>query len=155
VPILESNIFITGNLEDLSCTQKDISEWVQALIDVEEGLDELITAKNINFSFVSEEEIQKLNLTFLKKDKPTNVLSFPSPATDLNQDLLGDIAICIDIIKKESIEQGKEAADHLIHIILHSVLHLVGYDHEDEASANKMELLEISTLKKIGIANPY
>ncbi len=155
MPILESNIFITGNLEDLSCTQKDISEWVQALIDVEEGLDELITAKNINFSFVSEEEIQKLNLTFLKKDKPTNVLSFPSPATDLNQDLLGDIAICIDIIKKESVEQGKEAADHLIHIILHSVLHLVGYDHEDEASANKMELLEISTLKKIGIANPY
>ena len=61
MPILESNIFITGNLEDLSCTQKDISEWVQALIDVEEGLDELITAKNINFSFVSEEEIQKLN----------------------------------------------------------------------------------------------
>lgn len=155
MPILESNIFITGNLEDLSCTQKDISEWVQALIDVEEGLDELITAKNINFSFVSEEEIQKLNLTFLKKDKPTNVLSFPSSATDLNQDLLGDIAICIDIIKKESVEQGKEAADHLIHIILHSVLHLVGYDHEDEASANKMELLEISTLKKIGIANPY
>lgn len=155
MPILESNIFITGNLEDLSCTQKDISEWVQALIDVEEGLDELITAKNINFSFVSEEEIQKLNLTFLEKDKPTNVLSFPSPATDLNQDLLGDIAICIDIIKKESVEQGKEAADHLIHIILHSVLHLVGYDHEDEASANKMELLEISTLKKIGIANPY
>ena len=155
MPILESNISITGNLEDLSCTQKDISEWVQALIDVEEGLDELITAKNINFSFVSEEEIQKLNLTFLKKDKPTNVLSFPSPATDLNQDLLGDIAICIDIIKKESVEQGKEAADHLIHIILHSVLHLVGYDHEDEASANKMELLEISTLKKIGIANPY
>ena len=155
MPILESNIFITGNLEDLSCTQKDISEWVQALIDVEEGLDELITAKNINFSFVSEEEIQKLNLTFLKKDKPTNVLSFPSPATDLNQDLLGDIAICIDAIKKESHEQGKETADHLIHIILHSVLHLVGYDHEDEASANKMELLEISTLKKIGIANPY
>ena len=155
MPILESNIFITGNLEDLSCTQKDISEWVQALIDVEEGLDELITAKNINFSFVSEEEIQKLNLTFLKKDKPTNVLSFPSPATDLNQDLLGDIAICIDVIKKESYEQGKEAADHLIHIILHSVLHLVGYDHEDEASANKMELLEISSLKKIGIANPY
>ena len=103
MPILESNIFITGNLEDLSCTQKDISEWVQALIDAEEGLDELITAKNINFSFVSEEEIQKLNLTFLKKDKPTNVLSFPSPATDLNQDLLGDIAICIDIIKKESL----------------------------------------------------
>ena len=155
MPILESNIFITGNLEDLSCTQKDISEWVQALIDAEEGLDELITAKNINFSFVSEEEIRKLNLTFLKKDKPTNVLSFPSPATDLNQDLLGDIAICIDIMKKESLEQGKEAADHLIHIILHSVLHLVGYDHEDEASANKMELLEISTLKKIGIANPY
>ena len=155
MPILESNIFITGNLEDLSCTQKDISEWVQALIDAEEGLDELITAKNINFSFVSEEEIRKLNLTFLKKDKPTNVLSFPSPATDLNQDLLGDIAICIDIIKKESLEQGKEAADHLIHIILHSVLHLVGYDHEDEASANKMELLEITTLKKIGIANPY
>ena len=155
MPILESNIFITGNLEDLSCTQKDISEWIQALIDVEEGLDELITAKNINFSFVSEEEIQKLNLTFLKKDKPTNVLSFPSPATDLNQDLLGDIAICIDVIKKESYAQGKETADHLIHIILHSVLHLVGYDHEDEASANKMELLEISTLKKIGIANPY
>ncbi len=96
-----------------------------------------------------EEEIQKLNLTFLKKDKPTNVLSFPSPATDLNQDLLGDIAICIDVIKKESYEQGKRDSQIISsHIILHSVLHLVGYDHEDEASANKMELLEISSLKK-------
>jgi probable rRNA maturation factor len=104
---------------------------------------------------VSRAEIQDLNRRFLNKDKPTNVLSFPSSVEDSSQNLLGDIAICPDIIKSESLEQGKPELDHLIHLIIHSVLHLVGYDHQDKKSEMDMEAIEIKVLKKLGIANPY
>ena len=96
-----------------------------------------------------------LNFRFADKDKPTNVLSFPSKGVDFGDESLGDIAICPEIIIKEAIDQGKEKQNHLTHIILHSLLHLVGYVHEDNNSASKMESLEVKVLKKLGIANPY
>ena len=99
-------------------------------------------------------EIKELNRRFLKQNKATNVLSFPSDPK-CYEDLLGEIAICPSVIKEESIVQGKKEHDHLIHLILHSVLHLLGYDHEDSKSAEVMEEIEINTLKKLGIANPY
>ena len=153
--ILESNIFITGNLEGLDFSRKNISLWIHSLVTVEESINELISGKELNLSFVSRAEIQDLNRRFLNKDKPTNVLSFPSSVEDSSQNLLGDIAICPDIIKSESLEQGKPELDHLIHLIIHSVLHLVGYDHQDKKSEMDMEAIEIKVLQKLGIANPY
>jgi probable rRNA maturation factor len=155
VTILESNIFITGNLEGLDFSRKNISLWIHSLVTVEESINELISGKELNLSFVSRAEIQDLNRRFLNKDKPTNVLSFPSSVEDSSKNLLGDIAICPDIIKSESLEQGKPELDHLIHLIIHSVLHLVGYDHQDKKSEMDMEAIEIKVLKKLGIANPY
>jgi ssRNA-specific RNase YbeY (16S rRNA maturation enzyme) len=82
VTILESNIFITGNLEGLDFSRKNISLWIHSLVTVEESINELISGKELNLSFVSRAEIQDLNRRFLNKDKPTNVLSLPSNTND-------------------------------------------------------------------------
>ena len=81
--------------------------------------------------------------------------SFPTQESNLDDELLGDIAICPEIIKSEAIDQNKENQSHLFHIILHSLLHLTGHDHSDDNSAEIMENIEVEALKKIGIANPY
>jgi probable rRNA maturation factor len=69
--------------------------------------------------------------------------------------LLGDVIISYETVKKESLAQRKEFHDHLSHLILHSILHLIGYDHQEEKMAIKMESLEIKILKKLGLPNPY
>jgi probable rRNA maturation factor len=111
-------------------------------------------------------ELQRLNRDFRYQDKPTNVLSFPAHEINLfnYQDLsldednalfLGDIAISYERILEESIEQQKFFKEHFTHILVHSILHLIGYDHIDEHDADKMEQLEINILSSIGFKNPY
>ena len=151
----ESEINISGSLEGLSCTEKDISELIKLLIKVEPKLEQKLISKSINLSFLSKSEIEKLNSKFLNKNKPTNVLSFPSSGFGFDDAFLGDIAICPEIIVNEAHEQGKDKQNHLSHIIMHSLLHLAGYDHQDRYSSELMESLEIIALKKLGIANPY
>ena len=129
-------------------------ESIKTLCELNANFDEVINCKSINISFVSQQEIKELNRRFLNQNKTTNVLSFPSDPK-FYEDLLGEIAICPFVIKEESIVQGKKEHDHLIHMIIHSVLHLLGYDHVDSKSAKVMEGIEINTLKKLGIANPY
>ena len=150
-----SNIFISGDLEGLSCTEDDISDLVQLLITTEPSLKGIFLNKSVNIRFLSKPEIKELNFRFLKKDRPTNVLSFPTQESALDDELLGDIAICPEIIKSEANDQNKEKQSHLFHIILHSLLHLTGHDHSDDSSAEIMENIEVEALKKIGIANPY
>ena len=152
---IESNISIIGDLEGLICTERTISELINLIIEVEPSLKKQILNRSVNIKFVSKSEIKELNSKFLNKDKPTNVLSFPSEGLDLDNQLLGDIAICPEIIRNEALTQEKENQNHLSHIILHSLLHLAGFDHEDGHSAIKMESLEVKVLRKIGIANPY
>ena len=145
---------LSGNHKELGYSESLILESIQTLCELNANFEEVISCKSINISFVSQQEIKELNRRFLKQNKATNVLSFPSDPK-CYEDLLGEIAICPSVIKEESIVQGKKEHDHLIHLILHSVLHLLGYDHEDSKSAEVMEEIEINTLKKLGIANPY
>ena len=145
---------ISSNHKDFGYSERLILESIQTLCELNANFDEVINCKSINISFVSQQEIKELNRRFLNQNKTTNVLSFPSDPK-FYEDLLGEIAICPFVIKEESIVQGKKEHDHLIHLILHSVLHLLGYDHEDSKSAEVMEEIEINTLKKLGIANPY
>ncbi len=109
-------------------------------------------------------EVQTLNRNFRGKDKPTNVLSFPQVQDDLleglaNSDdgeiLLGDIVLARETCAREAEEKAISIADHATHLIVHGTLHLVGYDHGDEASAGAMEALEVKALASLGIANPY
>ena len=153
--VAKSQIFISGNLEGLNCTEKIVSDLIKTLLQVKPDLKKIFKDRPVNLSFISKKTIKELNSEFLKKDKPTNVLSFPSTGLSFGDEILGDIAICPEIIKKEAAIQNKEEQDHLSHLIIHSLLHLAGYDHHEADSAKQMESLEVKALKKLGIANPY
>lgn len=110
-----------------------------------------IKAEEVSISLVSDAQMKKINFQFRDKNKPTNVLSFPA----FDEVFLGDIVIAFETLERESKEQNKTFSDHLTHLILHSILHLLGYDHEEEKDAKKMERLEMKILQQLGIANPY
>jgi probable rRNA maturation factor len=99
----------------------------------------------------SDRKLKALNTAFRGKDKPTNVLSFPAR----QRDYLGDIAIAYGVTEKEARAQKKPFADHALHLTVHGVLHLMGYDHETTRAARVMEPLEAEILGELGIADPY
>jgi probable rRNA maturation factor len=107
-------------------------------------------------------ESAELNQYYRHKQGPTNILSFPyvlpENIEDLNDDCvnyLGDLVICAPIVEKEAFEQNKALEHHWAHIVIHGVLHLMGYDHIDDAEADRMESKEIAILEKLHINNPY
>lgn len=97
-----------------------------------------------------------LNSQWRGIDSPTNVLSFPdgSPLPDGGR-LLGDVVLALDTCRREAREQGKSLADHTAHMVVHGVLHLLGFDHEEAEEAAVMESLEVRLLAAMGIADPY
>ena len=105
---------------------------------------------------VSPLEIQALNKEYRSKNQATNVLSFSSGIPlEIGESILGDVVICVDVVREEASLEGKAFSNHLSHMVIHGILHLLGYDHDDLSSANKMEEIEIDFLKKIGLNNPY
>ncbi|MBU2978860.1 rRNA maturation RNase YbeY [Alteromonas sp. C1M14] len=115
-----------------------------------------ISDKEVTLRFVDADESQSLNLTYRGKDKPTNVLSFPFECPpDIPLNLLGDLVICVPVIHQEAAEQRKKVNDHFAHMIVHGILHLLGYDHIDNEEAETMERLETSILAQLGIDDPY
>lgn len=107
----------------------------------------------------SDARVRRLNRDYRGKDKPTNVLSFA--ALDGGRPprsqpwSLGDVILALDTCRREARAQGKSLDRHLAHLVIHGVLHLLGYDHEADAEAERMEGLEIAALKRLGIDNPY
>ncbi|MFZ2870878.1 MAG: rRNA maturation RNase YbeY [Zavarzinia sp.] len=107
-------------------------------------------------------EVRVLNRDWRGKDKPTNVLSFPglegAMAALLPPDAprpLGDVILALETCRREAVDQGKSLADHARHLVVHGVLHLLGFDHEDDAEAEEMEAMETAVLAGLGIADPY
>ena len=148
----------------------ELSAWVEAAI---QG-DNLAHSSNHKLSvvirFVSVEEGETLNQAYRHKKTATNVLSFPfeepeftTDITELNEALskhlqqqhLGDIVLCEEIVQKEATEQNKTLKQHWAHLIVHGVLHLQGYDHLNDEDASLVESLEIKILKILGFDNPY
>ena len=118
--------------------------------------DEDLSDKTINIKIVNNEEMINLNKQFRKKESSTNVLSFTNQ--DISKSItgnLGDIAINYDFIKKESKEQGKTFDDHIIHMLIHGIYHILGIEHENDKMATVMEEKEIDLLNKLNISNPY
>ena len=130
---------------------------------VETSLRHIATQSNceIGIACVDNAESQQLNLEYRGKDKPTNVLSFPSDLPDemaaiLDSFPIGDLVICIPVVLQEALDQQKTPIEHFTHMLVHGTLHLMGYDHEtSEQDAEEMEALEIEILKKLGFDNPY
>lgn len=115
----------------------------------------------VGIACVGEAESHQLNLEYRGKDKPTNVLSFPSDIPDemasvLDAFPIGDLVICIPVVLREAAEQSKPPLTHFTHMLVHGTLHLMGYDHEtSDEDAEEMEQLEIQILNKLGFENPY
>ena len=105
---------------------------------------------------VSPVEIQVLNKEYRNKNQVTNVLAFQSDIPEeVEESILGDVVICVDVVREEALVGDKKFTDHLTHMAIHGILHLIGHDHEDITSANKMESIEINFLGGLGISNPY
>lgn len=102
------------------------------------------------------DEMQLLNKQYRDKDEATNVLSFPMqlPVED-DVLLLGDIALCAPVIKREADQQAKSEMSHWAHMVVHGMLHLQGYDHINNDEAEEMERMEINILKQLGVSDPY
>lgn len=111
----------------------------------------------------SDEEIRALNAEWRGKDKPTNVLSFPQAEADDLDDageagpdlLLGDIILARETCAREAEEKALPLRDHAAHLLVHGTLHLLGYDHLDDETAEDMEAREVRALARLGLANPY
>ena len=122
----------------------------------------------------SDATIQGLNHTYRHQDKPTNVLSFPQDGADWQSKhqifsnkacanqvlgnkivLLGDLVFALETIQREAVSEDKSFHHHLTHLVTHGLLHLLGYNHEEEDQAQQMEALEIKILSELGIQNPY
>ncbi len=130
--------------------QQQIQLWVDAaLADFDQDTEMVVR-------IVDEQESAELNEQYRHKSGPTNILSFPVDLPEgVELNLLGDLVICAPVLEKEALEQGKLLAHHWAHIIVHGVLHLLGYDHVDETEAELMENKEIAILNKLNINNPY
>ena len=123
------------------------------LISKEEDLD---NDASINIKIIKDEEMLNLNNHFRNKETSTNVLSFTNE--DISKSItgnLGDIAINYDYILEESNEQNKTFDDHMIHMLIHGIYHILGFDHDNDKVANVMEKKEVTLLNKLNISNPY
>ncbi|WP_250458626.1 rRNA maturation RNase YbeY [Microbulbifer litoralis] len=110
----------------------------------------------LSVRIVDEDESRELNHQYRGKDKPTNVLSFPAELPeDLNLPLLGDLVICAPVVAREAEQQRKATTAHWAHMVVHGTLHLLGYDHIEDADAEIMEGLETSLLEGLGFTDPY
>jgi len=138
-------------------SQDQLREWMLGAYN--QSIDNSVNQKEVEVGqydavirIIEEQESQQLNHSYRGYQKPTNVLSFSYE--DL-QNYFGDLATCLSVVENEAFQQGKQVKDHLAHMVVHGTLHLLGYDHQDDNQATKMEALEISILDKFGIANPY
>ena len=138
--------------EPLPFTEDQIMDWAKGALNGQTESAEL------TIRIVDKPEMQSLNKTFRGQDKPTNVLAFPAnlPANiALEYPLLGDIIVCPSVLLEESLEQHKSLQGHWAHIIIHGILHLLGYDHIKDDDAAIMQELEKKLLSQIGVADPY
>ena len=153
--VIESTI--TSTLWD-KILINDFHEKLNKVLDEICGRIDLISDNSktlISICFSGDKKVMELNNCFRKKKSATNVLSFTSNSTFNNTLFLGDIIFSIETILKEAKRDNKSVENHLTHLFIHAVLHLLGYDHETEEQAKKMEDLEIEILRNLKIDNPY
>ena len=131
-------------------SEQDFRQWAELALSGHPQPAEL------NIRLVDEAESRSLNREYRGKNSPTNVLSFPFEAPlVVESDLLGDLAICAPVVAREAREQNKPLRAHWAHMVVHGVLHLLGFDHQNEQEAEEMEGMEVKLLARLGMADPY
>ena len=144
-------VVIQNIINDTNVDEDNLSKVCQDFLN-ENALEQ----SELLIRLVSPVEIQVLNKEYRNKNQVTNVLSFQSEIPDeVEESILGDVVICVDVVREEALVGDKKFADHLTHMAVHGILHLIGHDHEDITSAYKMESIEIDFLDKLGISNSY
>lgn len=130
--------------------EKNLRHWIQT------ALKEMGSRGEVHVRLVGKSESRVLNRDYRGKDKPTNVLSFPLLAPlEMANGLLGDLVVCVPVLQQEAKLQRKSLENHWAHIMVHGVLHLLGFDHVESDQAKQMEKIEIRILKKLKITDPY
>jgi probable rRNA maturation factor len=115
-----------------------------------------VPTAEVSIRVVGAAEGRRLNRDFRGKDAPTNVLAFPAElAPELGLPMLGDLVICAEVLAREATLQGKPAEAHWAHLVVHGTLHLLGFDHQTEDEASRMESEEIQILERLGYPDPY
>ena len=135
-------------------SQAEFEGWSDAVL---KELNQSEQAFEIGIRLVSENESAELNQNFRNKQGPTNVLSFnyEDILPEAQQNLLGDLVICSQVVIKEAQQQQKAIKAHWAHMTIHGMLHLLGHDHQDDMEAETMEHLESNILTKLGYPQPY
>ena len=138
---------------DPSPTVEEFENWIRSAVDAVKHSLETI---EVSMKVVGETEMSFLNSTFRGKNGPTNILSFSADLpTEVELSLLGDIAICAPLVRKEAAQQSKCETAHWAHLTVHGALHLMGFDHKNESQSLEMESIESLVLARLGIDNPY
>lgn len=135
--------------------------WTEALPDLavicqralDAGALQMQASGEVSLLLTNNAEIQTLNRDWRDKDKPTDVLSFPSDPLD--QPFLGDIAVALGVTRTDAEARPIELDQHLSHLLIHGLLHLLGHDHKDDTEAAEMEALEVAALASLGWPDPY
>ncbi len=127
----------------------DFRRWVEAALERDYAEFEQ------TIRIVDADESERLNAAYRGKSGPTNVLAFPGDDALLDYACLGDLVICAPLVAAEAAERGKPLDAHWAHLVVHGMLHLQGYEHEDTAAAARMEALESKILGTLGYTNPY
>ena len=137
----------------------DDDAWIEALPDAAAVVERAASLAlgdshgDVVILLADDAHVRQINAQFRDRDRPTNVLSFPAP--DSARPHLGDLILAHGVCAAEAAQQGKSLSDHLSHLTIHGVLHLMGHDHEVEDEAEAMELEERRLLASLGIADPY
>jgi probable rRNA maturation factor len=137
---------------------RTLAQWARAAYAMRARAARRDAVSSLTIRVVGAAESRRLNRTWRGKDKPTNVLSFPSGTTQAAHGEaleLGDLAICAVVVAREAREQHKVLRAHWAHMVVHGVLHLLGHDHQREREAHRMEALEVQLLAGFGYPNPY
>ena len=130
--------------------EAQVAFWLEFVLD---RLDRQST--EVSVLIVGEEEIASLNAQYRGLENATNVLSFPADISVEEVEFLGDIVICSQVVKLESGLYGRGFADRYAHMLIHGLLHLLGYDHLEEGARTRMEQLETDLLSRLDMGNPY
>jgi probable rRNA maturation factor len=148
---LNLDVQIATTSAKLLPSRANLGKWIRAACTGVRRRSVAVTVR-----IVGKRESATLNSRYRSKKGPTNVLSFPFEAPPgMRSDLLGDVVICADVVRSEARDQGKVERAHWAHMVVHGIMHLRGYDHQNPKDAAVMESKEIRILRQLGFSNPY